>query len=421
MPIPVRRVPRRRLPLPRSAHVLIAGAVLDKVRVLVVHNHYRQRGGEDVVVRAETALLRDRGHEVFQYEPRNARIQESGALRLATGAVWNHAAYRELGALIEKCRPSVIHVHNTLPLISPAVFHVARARKVPVVHTLHNYRLVCAKGTLFRDAEVCEECCHKIVPWPAVVHRCYRSHLGASVAAALTIGVHRLMRTFLEKVDVFIALTEFSRRKFLELGVPAHRIRVKPNFVHPDPGPGERSGGYGLFVGRLSPEKGIDTLLAALRCLERRPNLIVVGDGPLRKAVIEATKEIPGLSWYGEATTEEVYRLMGDAMFAVCPFESYETFGLVAVEAFARGVPVIASAGGAVGELVDDGRTGIFYRRRDARDLARQVEWAIEHPVELSAMGSAARLEFERRYTAERNYSLLIDIYQEAMGFGKRA
>ena len=383
--------------------------------ILAVHNRYQRPGGEDQVFVDETALLEARDHRVVRYEVHNDQVERVNRLTLAKDTVWNTSAYRELRALIRRERPDVVHFHNTLPLISPAGYYAARAEGVPVIQTLHNYRLLCPVALFFRDGRVCEDCMGKAVPWPGVVHECYRGSRAASGVIATMLTVHRVLRTWTEMVDVYVALTEFARSKFIEGGLPAGKIVVKPNFVAPDPGQGQGGGGYALFVGRLAPEKGTGTMLAAWERLGTRIPLKVVGDGPLRDRVVEAAARRSNVEWLGHRPVEEVHALMGKADMLVFPSEWYETFGRVAVEAFATGTPVIAADIGAVAELVEHGRTGLEFRPGDPEDLVTQVEWALSHPAELRRMRDEVRAEFEAKYTAERNYRALMEIYEAAL------
>jgi len=385
------------------------------MKVLAVHNRYQRPGGEDQVFVDETALLETRNHRVLRYEVHNDQVKQVNRLTLAKDTVWNTSAYRELGALIRRERPDVVHFHNTLPLVSPAGYYAARAEGVPVIQTLHNYRLLCPVALFFRDGRVCEDCMGKAIPWPGVVHRCYRGSRAASGVIATMLTVHRALRTWTEMVDVYVALTEFARNKFIEGGLPAGKIVVKPNFVAPDPGQGQGGGGYALFVGRLAPEKGTETMLAAWDRLGTRIPLKIVGDGPLRDRVVEAAARQPTVEWLGHRPTADVHALMGKADMLVFPSQWYETFGRVAAEAFATGTPVIAANIGAVAELVEHGRTGLKFRPGDPEDLVTQVEWALSHSAELRNMREEVRAEFEAKYTAERNYRALMEIYEAAL------
>jgi glycosyltransferase involved in cell wall biosynthesis len=383
------------------------------VRILKLHTYYQQPGGEDASFGAEVALLRDKGHTVVPLTFHNKQLEDVPLLWRAAVTLWNREAYARVREAIRLHRPDILHVHNTFPLASPAVIHAAKAERVPVVMTLHNYRLLCVNALFFRRGRVCEDCLGRI-PWRGVLHGCYRDSRPASAVVAAMLTLHRALGTW-NMVDRFIALTEFARQKFIEGGFPPEKISVKPNFVHPDPGPGEGRGGYALFVGRLSPEKGLGTLLMAWERLGGKVPLKIAGDGPLAPEVQEAEKRIPGVEWLGRKAPEEVYALMGEAAFLVFPSEWYETFGRVAIEAFAKGTPVLAAHIGAVGEVTEDGRTGLHFRPRDPEDLAAKVEWLLAHPNELARMRKEARAEYEAKYTAEENYRQLMAIYQAVL------
>ncbi len=381
------------------------------MRILSIHNNYQIRGGEDESRESEERLLREMGHQVDVYEENNERITELNPAQLALRTVWSQESYQIVQHKLRQNRCDLIHVQNFFPLISPSVYYAAQAEGVPVIQTLRNYRLICPNGLFFRDGHVCEDCLGKFVPYPGVVHACYRQNRAATAATAAMLTLHRTMGTWLKQVNLFISLSEFARQKFIEAGFPAEKIIVKPNFVHPDPGVGEGSGGYALYVGRLSVEKGLDILLSAWEHLSAKIPLKIVGDGPLAEQVVEATKHMSHVEWLGRRPMGEVHALMGEAMFLIFPSKWYETFGRVAVEAFAKGTPVIASNIGAIAELVDSSRTGLHFTPSDSADLAAKVEWALTHPKELLQMRSSVRAEFEAKYTAQKNYHQLIEIY----------
>ncbi|MDR7405021.1 MAG: glycosyltransferase family 4 protein, partial [Armatimonadota bacterium] len=252
------------------------------------------------------------------------------------------------------------------------------------------------------------------LPWRGVVRGCYRGSRAASGMVAGAVTFHRVLGTW-RLVDRFITLTEFMRQKFIRAGFPPAKLVVKPNFVYPDPGMGEGKGGYALFVGRLSPEKGLGTLLRAWERLGGKVPLKIVGDGPLAGDVRQAVEQVPGVEWLGRKAREEVYALMGDAAFLVFSSEWYEGFPLVVGEAFARGLPVVATALGSQGSIVHHGHTGLLFRPGDPEDLAAKVEWLLSHPKELTRMRREARAEYEVKYTAERNYQMLMEIYRQAI------
>lgn len=383
------------------------------MRILSVHSRYQIRGGEDECQEAEVSLLREMGHLVEVYEENNERVAMLGTLRIAFRTVWSEEAYQTVRRRLIEQPYDVVHVQNFFPLISPSVYYAAKAEGIPVVQTLHNYRLLCPNGLFFRDGHVCEDCLGKSVTSPGVLHACYRSSRAATGVVTAMLTAHRIIQTWTEMVDVYIALSEFAKQKFVEGGLPAKKIVVKPNFVNPDPEPGEGREGYALFVGRLSPEKGVRTLLSAWKLLRGKVPLKIVGDGPLANLVSEAAKLVPGVDWLGRMPAAEVYELMGEAAFLIFPSEWYETFGRVAIEAFAKGTPVIASNIGAIAELVDSGRVGLQFCPGDPKELAAKVEWLLAHPAELAQMRREARAEFEAKYTAQKNYQRLIEIYAQ--------
>lgn len=386
------------------------------MRVLLLHNLYKIPGGEDVVVQAEKALLENHGHQVVLLQADNDNITNLFTKTMtALGTVYSFSAKKRLQAEIAKFQPDVVHVHNFFPLWSPAVYDACRESQVPVLQTLHNYRLFCAGAFFFRDGKVCEDCLGKFFPWPGVVHRCYRgSRVGSAVLATMQ-SVHRTRGTWKERVNLYIALTEFARHKFIEAGLPADKIVLKPNFLFPDPGLQEMNGDYALFVGRLSPEKGISTMLAAWQTVGDRIPLKIVGDGPLAEEVEIAAGEIPGIEWLGRKSQAQVQQLMQNARMLVFPSVWYEGFPMVIVEAYAVGLPVVASNLGSLSSLVDSDRTGLHFRPGDPEDLAAKVEWAVTHPEKLAHMGREARRKFEANYTAEANYRRLIEIYELAL------
>jgi len=385
------------------------------MQILSVHNRYQIRGGEDECSEAEELLLRDMGHQVEVYEEHNERVATLGKTRLASRTVWSMEAYQTVSSRLTARTYDVVHVQNFFPLISPSVYYAAKAKGIPVVQTLHNYRLLCPNAQFFRDGRVCEDCLGQFFPLSGLIHACYRESRAATAAVAAMLTVHRAMGTWTNLVDIYIALTEFAREKFIQGGFPAEKIVVKPNFVHPDPGAGEGRGGYALFVGRLSPEKGLNTLLKAWEKLGNKITLKIVGDGPLAPQVAEAVGRGSEVEWLGRKSLEEVYELMGEATFLVFPSEWYEGQPRTIIESFAVGTPVIASNLGAMSSLISPGHRGLHFRPGDSEDLAAQVELALAHPEELTRMRREARAEFEAKYTAQENYRQLMEIYEKAM------
>jgi glycosyltransferase involved in cell wall biosynthesis len=379
------------------------------MKILIAHNEYQYRGGEDAVVDAEISLLRSRGHDVEIYRRHNIELAGIPRAQAAVEAVWSRRTVDDAERLCASFQPDLIHVHNSFPLISPSIYWHASRKRIPLVQTLHNFRLLCPQATLLRDGAVCEDCVGKI-PWRAVTRKCYR---GSTMQSAVTAGMlvaHRAIGTYQDRVTRYIALSAFCRDKFIAGGLPADRIAIKPNFaVGYLPRPGGRRRG-GLFVGRLSAEKGLDVLIAATAKLPS-PQIRVVGKGPLEDEVRQAFGE----DYLGYMAPERTMIMMHGAQYLVAPSTGIETFGLVAIEAFASGMPVIASRQGGLGELVTDGVTGLLTVPGDADDLAAKIAWADAHPNEMAEMGRAARAEYEARYTPEANYRALMRIYETAI------
>ncbi len=384
------------------------------MRILLVHNFYQQPGGEDEVYGGEARLLARNGHEVLRYQVHNDSVRDMGMLSLASQTIWGRRAHRELREIVQRSRPDVVHFHNTMPLVSPSGYYSVSGTDIPAVQTVHNYRLLCPNALLFRDGAPCHDCVGRRVAWPGVQHACYRGSRGATAVVASMNAVHHVIGTWSRQVTLYIALTEFARQRLTEGGFPPEKVVVKPNFVDPDPGMGDGRGGYALFVGRLAPEKGIRTLLAAWRRVGPGVPLRIVGDGPLAAEVAEAAAATPGVDWLGRKSTAEVLDLLRGARVLICPSEWYETFGRVVIEAFATGTPVIGSALGAIAELVQPGETGLLFRPGDADDLAAAVRRLTGDSEQLGRMREASRQEFLDKFTAERNYSDLMRIYQLA-------
>lgn len=389
------------------------------MKLLIAHNRYRYPGGEDVVFSREAELLRSAGHNVIEYVRQNTEIPNDGIwnnVRTGIRTIWAWDTAGELRSILRRERPELVHFHNTFPLISPAAYYVCREEGVPVVQSLHNPRILCPGATLYRDCQVCEDCLGRGFAWPGVVHACYRNSRHQTAVVAGMIAVHRLLGTWQEKVDAYVVFTEFSRQKFVAAGLPSEKIFLKPHFLNTDPGMKRKSGDYALFLGRLTQEKGVLTLQQAWQQLKYIP-LWIAGHGPLEESLRQFEQGHPQVKAFPQLPQQKCFELIKGARFLVWPSEGYcETFGLVAIEAFACGTPVIASRVGAMQEMVEEQKTGLHFEAGNAKDLANKVEWAWNHPREMGEMGSAARAEYKAKYTAERNYRLVMDIYNRARG-----
>ena len=389
------------------------------MKICIIHNRYEFPNGEDTVVRAESQLLSAIGHHAIEYVRTNRDITTYGIwgkMTLAPRTIWAWDSYREIKELLEREKPDVAHFHNTLPIISPSAYYACRRAGVPVVQTLHNYRLFCPVATFSRNGRICEACVEDSL-WRGVVYGCYRGSRIATGTVALMLEAHRRVGTWTRLVDCYIAMTKFGQQRFIECGLPANKVYVKPNFVHPDPKMRNCRGEGALFVGQLREGKGLRTLLTSWARVGHYLPLTIAGEGPLRAELENQASALglSGVSFTGQLAPEEVRTLMKRSQFLIFPSESYETFGMSIAEAFACGTPVICSRLGAMQELVDDLRTGLHFTPGDPEDLAAKVEWACSHQDELETMGREARGEYEAKYTAERNYPLLMKIYKHVL------
>jgi glycosyltransferase involved in cell wall biosynthesis len=383
-----------------------------KLRVLTVHNYYQLPGGEDLVFTGERDLLRHFGHEVTEYTDTNLRIKSMPPLRIAMQAVWSKESYGRILSTLRECRPDIVHFHNTFAVISPSAYYACREYGVPVVQTIPNYRLLCPSANFLRNQKPCEECLGKTPPWPAILYGCYHRSGIQTTVIAFMLSYHRWRKTWQTKVDAYIPPTEFLRGKLIQGGIPAEKIFVKPNALHPDPGQTEGSGKYILYIGRFSPEKGLRTLCEAWRSHPTIP-FRVIGTGPMeneiRRSIGNARVELSG--WKNH---EEAVQAIKNARCLVLPSVWYEGFPMIIAEAFACGVPVITSRLGAMAEIIEDGKTGFLSAPGNGMELAKKVEWAWSHPGEMAAMGKAARREYDQKYTPEMNYRRLAEIYASA-------
>jgi glycosyltransferase involved in cell wall biosynthesis len=381
------------------------------LKILQIHNFYQLAGGEDSVVANERSILEQAGHRVELLSANNASI--SGVrekIRTFLNTKYNETARAELSRVLRAYQPDVVHVHNFFPLFSPSIFDACSQSGFPLVHTLHNFRPLCASATLFRAGRPCELCLDGHT-YHAVVHRCYRGSIIGSLAAANMIAYHRRTHTWSTAANRYIALTSFARDKFVSAGFPADRIAIKPNFAS-DPRISDPKSRYGaLFVGRLSPEKGIQTLLEAWANVDYP--LLIIGDGPQRDA-LDVIKS-PNIKYLGQLAKHDVSAAMSTAQMIIIPSLWYEGFPMVLIEALSHGLPVVASRIGALAEIVQDRVTGCLFSPGDSDELATVVNDLLRQPQNLIEYGIAARKLYESKYTPERNIVELTSIYHEAI------
>jgi glycosyltransferase involved in cell wall biosynthesis len=386
------------------------------MNILLAFNYYQQPGGEEQVFAAEASLLESKGHRVLRYTVRNDGIERMSRLALAAKVMWNRAAYREIKGLVLENGVDVAHFHNTFPLISPAAYYAAKQGGARVIQTLHNFRTVCPGALLSREGRICEDCLGNAVPWRGVRHACYRGSRMQSTAVAAMLSAHRAVGTWTTRVDRYIALSDFAKQKFVQGGLPSEKIAIKPNFVDPDPGVGEAKRRDALFVGRLSPEKGITTLLSAWGRGDSPVRLRIAGDGPLAGEVKRAAGRTESqIEYLGRRSRPEILGLMKEAMFLVFPSTWYEGFPMTIAEAYATGLPVASSGLGTMASVVKTGITGLHFTPGDADSLRSCVQWISQHPEKARAFGQNARQEYLANYSPEGNYRRLMSIYQEAM------
>jgi glycosyltransferase involved in cell wall biosynthesis len=386
------------------------------MKILFVHNRYQNLGGEDLAAKVEMELIKEYGHTTELFATDNAKIAGfTGKAKAALGTAYSLTSKKRLSAAIRAFRPDIVHVFNFFPLFSPSIHYACQEARVPVIQKLSNFRLICPSALLLRDGRVCEDCVGKSVPWPGILHACYRNSRAGSTVVAAMLATHCFLGTWEKAVDAYIARTNFSRDKLIQGGLPAEKIAIIPSFA-PDPGcPADATAGFAFFAGRLSPEKGIATLLSAWDRLNGSAlRLKVAGDGPLKD---ELTRRADGgrIEYLGALSRENVQATMREAAFLVFPSVCYENFPLAIVEAFAAGVPVIASGIGAMAEIIENGRTGLHFRAGDPDDLATKIEWIMGHPAEMARMRREARAEYLLKYTPERNYQLMMKLYERTI------
>lgn len=387
------------------------------ISVLFVHNRYRERGGEDSVFEAESALLETRGHRVERLLFDNRDLASGASLRIALETIWSGPARESLTALAEQFQPDVVHFHNTLPKVSPAAYGVAKQAGAAVVQTLHNFRMGCPSGLMYRQGSPCEDCLGQAVPWPGVLHGCYRGSRAQTGVVATMLALHRLRGTYRNDVDLYLAPSDFLREKAVQSGLDPERVVLKPNFLAPDPGLKPGFGDYALFVGRLTETKGLITLLNAYEQKESGlPDLRIAGEGELEGLVQTAADADQRITFRGPLSRDQVLSEMSGALALVFPSVWYENFPMTIVEALACGLPVLASRLGALPELVSDGQNGALFAAGDPVDLGDTLAALAANPIQLRAMSSSARSTYLASYSGDIAYDRLIEAYERALG-----
>jgi len=392
------------------------------MRILIVHNRYQFFGGEDVIVQQEKSLLESGGHEVYLYERTNAEI-ETLLNKFFTGlkAVYSFSGKKEISSIITKFQPDIVHVHNFFPLLSPSIYQAAKEKKVAVVQSLHNYRLVCPNALLFREGKICEQCVSLGWPWFSLFYACYRKQRIQTLPVFVMLGWHNLRHTWQKQVDAYIALSSFQKKVLVKGGLPSAKIVVKPNFVY-DPGVGSpQRQNFALYVGRLAPEKGIELLLQVYQKNSLNLPLKIVGNGPLLETVKEVAKRLfPIVQFLGEKNKTEVLDLMRQAKVLILPSIWYECLPLVFIEALACGLPVVAFSPNSFSEYVEKTDAGWLVDSKDQKSLAQVIN-AVANltEVEMKDYRERARNAYLKNFTPEENYQQLIAVYKKVLSYAK--
>ncbi|MBU4286602.1 MAG: glycosyltransferase family 4 protein [Proteobacteria bacterium] len=393
---------------------------------MLVHEYYRSSSpsGEDRVFEREKELLQQNGLTVETLIFKNDFIGTKygpSVFKTALYTAWSPIGKRMVKEAVHKFSPDLVHFHNTFPVLSQSAIYQAKKMGCATVQTLHNFRTVCAQAMLMRPEGICEKCIGKY-PWPALADKCYRDSMPATAPLAANIALNRFLKTWQTKVDRIIVLSEFNKNKFIEAGFPAGKIRVKPNFFEDnmqDNNYGKDKENNWLCIGRLKEEKGVQFLPAVWKRLgEKAPLLRIVGDGPYLetlKSEINSLGLDKKIILHGHCSSEQVQELLRKSSLLVFPSIWYEGFPLVIGEAYAAGVPVAASKIGTPAHIVQNNITGVHFQPGDIDDMVKQLSFLIEHPDLLGEMGRNARKEYESKYTPERNFQMIKEIYQEAI------
>lgn len=385
------------------------------MKIVYCHNYYRHRGGEDVSFESDVEMLRDEGHTVIPFTRDNQSLG-ANRLRIAAQTLWNRQVHREMRDLLRRERPDVLHCNNLFPQISVSVYHAAKKQGIPIVQALRNYRSFCANSFLYRDGAICTQCLTSKAAWHGLRYRCYRDSLGATSALVAMQLFHRVLRVQQRYVDAFFTPTQFAREIHIRGGYPPDTLFVRSNFLIPDLGPSQSHAGYALYVGRLSEEKGVDTLINAWREEHLPVPLKIVGNGPQEHALKQLASDVARIEFLGALDMDGVLQQIAGARCLIMPSRWYETFGRTIAEAFSRGTPVIASRLGAMQELVEDGVNGYCFTAGNSNSLAGAVRklTASDEAAE-KAMRAAARQTFERRFHRENSYLQLLQVYEFAL------
>lgn len=403
----------------------------EQLNILIVHNYYQIPGGEDTVVANEKALLEEHGHKVLLYTRHNQELKKLGflgKLLLPLYTLYSPRTYREVKSLIQREQIDVLHVHNTLNLISPSVYYAGFRSHIPVLQTMHNFRLLCPGAEFYRQGQICEDCLRckgKSGLRKALKYRCYRGSRMQTLASILLLKLHRSLGTYGRLY--YICLTQFNKGKLLELNrklpkrkqIQEARVFVKPNFTIEKTSIESnicQKKDYYIYVGRLEIIKGIWTIVEAMATLPYE--LRILGTGTQQKQVEAYLKEknLTNIKLLGFVDAEEKHRLIAGAKAMLVAPQWYETFGMTVIESFACHTPVLVGDLGNAADLVQEGVTGMHFSYQDAQDLRRVLQ-AFEAlpPAKREEMGENAYRRYQENYSKESNYHQLLDIYRKCI------
>ena len=388
------------------------------MKILIIHNHYLEKGGEGRVVDSEIELLRNHGHQVVVYTRSNTEFKQlpvrDKVRFFLHDIVWSEKTYNEIRNLVDNEKPDIAHIHNIFFMITPSVYYALSDRGISIVQTLHNYRFFCLKGIFYRKGKICEECQGGYV-FPSVLHKCFRNSHILSYFFSKVLRTHFKKSTFKRMIDCYIALSNFSKNKLIRSGLPENKIYIKPNFVDIEIDEEEEAQDYSLFVGRLVDYKGVRTLIKAYKQLHDC-KLKIIGDGPLNAYVKKITQKNHNIELLGQLTYKETINYIKKAKFVVFPSECYENMSRVIIESFACAIPILASdRAGTIRELIQDKLTGIFFKAQNSNDLIAKIEYLMKNRELVNQMGKNARQVYQDNYRPERNYHILMDIYERTL------
>lgn len=391
------------------------------MRILIAHNRYQQPGGEDAVVKTEFDLLRNFGEDVRLYERTNDEINTYSFLRKINflwNMGWSEGSYHDFRRVLKEFAPQVVHFHNIFFTLTPSVYEACRDENIPVVQSLHNFRLLCSNALFFRNNRVCEECLEHKNLWRGVYHGCYRNSRLMTALMVRMLKDHWSKNTWLDQIDFYIAGTEFARQKYITAGIPSEKIVVKPNIDPNDRLMENIDKGYALFVGRLAPEKGVDVLLEAWRKRSILP-LKILGDGPQAALLKKQAQGLDQIEFLGFVSPDRCGEYMKGAKFLIIPSLCYENFPRVIAESYSYGVPVLASSFGGFPEIVTDQETGLLFRPGDTDDLLNKVGWLLSHEDQRRGMQQNIRKVYATTYGARKNYETLMAVYKKVVASRK--